>query len=85
MFLIIFFNNTGNTEMFQPSAMQKQMPFSHVLPFSQASLSNILYEFHPLFQGMEEMDEACALGIALNLILTQFQFAGLTLLSYQGP
>lgn len=81
----MFVNKTGNTEMFQPSATQKQKPFSHVLPFSQASLSNILNEFHPLFQWREEMDEVCALGIALNLILTQFQFAGLTLLSYQGP
>jgi len=53
-----------------------------MLPFSQASLSNIPYELHPLFQCMEEMDEACALGIGLNLILTQFQFAGLTLLCY---
>lgn len=71
--------------MFQPSPIRNQMPFSRMLPFSQASLSNILYEFHPLLQWMEEMDEVCALGVALNLILTQFQFASLTLLSYQRP
>lgn len=59
--------------------------FSHTVPFSQASLRNFLYDFHPLFQWMGEMDETCASGIALNLILTQFQFAGLTLFSYWGP
>lgn len=72
--------------MFQPSTVQKTNALSSlVLPFSQASLSNTLRAFHPLFQWMEEMDEACASGIALNLILTQFQCAGLTLLSYRGP
>lgn len=68
--------------MLQPSETQKQKLFSHTVPFSQASLLNLLYEFHPLFQWMGEMDEAHASGIALNLILTQFQFAGLTLFSY---
>lgn len=72
--------------MFQPSAGGKTNAlFSLVLPVSQASLSCILNEFHPLFQWMAEMDGACALGIALNLILTQFLFAGLTLLNDRGP
>lgn len=73
-------------EIFQPSTGEKQMPFPHLCslslkPLSAASCMNSTH----FFQCMEEMDGACALGIALNLILTQFLFAGLTLLNDRGP
>lgn len=47
--------------------------------------SEISHMGFPTFSWMEEMDEACALGIAVNLILTQFQFVSLTLLKLQRP